>query len=128
SITKVYSATVLISDVTYSYLSRPCPFKVRVVDEVILKGQTKPIRLYEVIDAEPDLNIRQKKLTTLLSQKVAMELYRSGKIERALRAFEGVLMDFPEDGASQLLAERCRGLLEEGVPEPWNPVWVLKEK
>ncbi|KAI8847908.1 hypothetical protein BC829DRAFT_444273 [Chytridium lagenaria] len=128
SITKMYSATVLISNVTYSHLPKPCPFNLRMVDEVILKGQSKALQLFEVIDAEPDNEIREKKLRVLSIFNEAMEYYRSGRIELALSRFEWVLSEIPEDGATLMLAERCRNFLVIGIPEPWNPTWVWKDK
>ncbi|KAJ3190940.1 hypothetical protein HDU67_006060, partial [Dinochytrium kinnereticum] len=123
SITKVYKATVLISEVTYDQLPQPPPFQMRMVDEVIFKGQTRPLCLYEVIDADPDDNNRDKKVLFADAHRSAMDHFRSGDIEQALKSFEAILEQFPEDAASHLLAERCRHLIEMGVPSPWTPTW-----
>ncbi|KAJ3211769.1 hypothetical protein HDU67_004296 [Dinochytrium kinnereticum] len=128
SITKLYSATVLISEITHSHLPLPPPFQTRLVDEVILKGQTKPLKLYEVIDAEPDDHIRQRKLDTLGEHQMAMAKYRSGEVRLALGSFERILVDFPEDEVCAMMVDRCKWWLERELPVPWNPVWVMKEK
>ncbi|KAJ3201882.1 hypothetical protein HDU67_001005 [Dinochytrium kinnereticum] len=128
SITKLYSASLLISEVTYGHLTQPSPFHMRMVDEVVLKGQSKPLCLYEVIEADPDLSVRKKKIDTIDMHRNAMNLFRAGDIMLALSFFESLLKDFPEDGASRVLAERCRYFLDKGIPNPWTPTWVLKDK
>ncbi|KAJ3327137.1 hypothetical protein HDU76_012341 [Blyttiomyces sp. JEL0837] len=129
SITKVYNATMIITDRTFQFLPNPSNFAYRPLDDVIVKGQSKPVRLYEIIDAEPDIHIREKKLAVREVYERAFEAYLEGKVNEAHSLFSEALMIYSEDIPSQRMVQRCNELLAGGVlPEGWRPVYVMSEK
>lgn len=48
SLTKVYKVGVLISQFTHESLAEPAAYRIRPVDEVVVKGKTRPVKIFEV--------------------------------------------------------------------------------
>jgi adenylate cyclase len=98
---------------------------VRELDLIRVKGKMKPVKIYELMapiqEAGPyrDLNKRFSE---------GLETYRHGQWESALDIFEGLQKDYPEDGPSQVFAERCRDLIAEPPNGEWDGVYVMETK
>ncbi|KAJ3319415.1 hypothetical protein HDU76_000540 [Blyttiomyces sp. JEL0837] len=128
SITKRYGATMIISDSTYKLLPNPDAFSIRILDDIIVKGQSKPLRIYEVIDAEPDEVVQKRKIKLKEIYERGLEKYRDGNITGAYEIFQQVLDMYADDVPTKLFLERCEYWLQQGIPEEWSPIWVMKEK
>ncbi|KAJ3304211.1 hypothetical protein HDU76_005232 [Blyttiomyces sp. JEL0837] len=128
SITKRYGATMVISDSTYKLLPNPDAFSIRVLDDIIVKGQSKPLRIYEVMEAEPDEDIKNRKIQLTALYEAGLEEYRGGNIANAYEIFQRVLDMYADDVPTKLFLERCEYWLQQGMPEEWNPIWVMKDK
>ena len=125
--TKLYRATLLISEGTKQRLSDPNCYQLREVDRVQAKGKTQPTVLYEVLDGLPSSELEQK-LTTLETFGSALAGYREGDFAAAGKLFAACLETAPDDGSAALYVQRCQRLLEHPPVDPWDGVTSLDAK
>ena len=121
---KQYSARILISEYTYAKLRGT--YRAREIDQVIVKGKTEPVGVYEVLDFHTEETFPNV-MEVLNHYKSGLGYYRDGKWDTAISAFEDALKLHPEDKGTQMYIERCLHL-KENPPEDWNGVWVMTSK
>jgi len=126
SMTKLYGATLLITEATKKRLSSPCPFQLREVDLVQAKGKTEPIRIYEVVDAEP-VEARERKRDSAAGFADALAAYRLGEFLAAKEGFAACAARDPTDACARLYVERCL-VLAAAPPAQWDGVTRLEGK
>jgi len=122
---KQYGARILVSDSTVTRLR--ATYRTREVDQVVVKGKTRPVRVHEVLDyhteeSSPNLS------TMLRCFKDGLTEYRAGDWDTAIEAFQEALESTPGDRLSQIYVDRCETLKENPPGSDWNGVWVLKSK
>lgn len=125
-VTKLYRASLLISDGTYEQLEDASAYIIREIDCVQAKGKMKPASIYEVLDALPTVE-RSTKMVTRRPFRQALSAYRQGDFEDAKSAFERCLEQAPDDGAAALYVERCKRFLKS-PPTTWDGVTRLDRK
>lgn len=109
SLTKIYGAPLLIGEETFFKLKNPISYHMRMVDQVKVKGKSKPVTLFEVFDSDV-AEIKDAKLATLETFEKAISLYFSQQIDEALPLFQTCFERNPQDKAVQLYLERCQTL------------------
>ena len=122
---KEYGAQILVSETTFKQLKGT--YRAREIDYVVVKGKTKPVSIYEVLDyhdEESFPNIAE----SLQIFKEALIAYRHGQWDKAHQAFAQCLQLNPADKAAQLFVERCEHLKAEPPEGEWHGVWVMKSK
>jgi len=122
---KAYSARILISDNTRKMLRGT--YRLRDVDQVIVKGKSEPVGVYEVLDyhnAEtfPDM------MDVLNYYGDGIECYRCRDFTKSIRQFEEALRRNPADKLSQTYIDRCRVLIANPPPADWHGIWEMHEK
>jgi class 3 adenylate cyclase/GAF domain-containing protein len=79
SLTKNYGVSLLITEQTYSRLSNPNNYTIRIIDTVKVKGKSQAVTVYEVFDADlPE--VKDGKLKTLNLFTEALSLYNQGNL------------------------------------------------
>ena len=121
---KQYSARILISENTFKKLRGT--YRSREVDQVVVKGKTEPVRVFEILDYHTDETF-PKVMEALNHFKSALGYYYDGKWDDAVHGFHEVLKLNPEDVLSKTYVERC-GHLKANPPDDWNGVWVMTSK
>ena len=121
---KQYSARILISENTYKKLRGT--YRSREVDQVVVKGKTEPVRVFEILDYHTEETF-PKVMEALNYFKSALGYYYDGKWDDAVHGFNEVLALNPEDVLSNTYVERC-GQLKANPPDDWNGVWVMTSK
>lgn len=122
SLTKMYGATILVSDSTWNQVSRD--FVGRELDVVRVKGKLHSVTVFEVLGRKDD----GMDLRPLDVFHEALELYRRGEWQQALELFIGMEEWLPADRPSRLYQVRCRELLDRPPEGDWSPVTVLDRK
>ena len=122
---KQYNAKLLISENTYNKVRGT--YRIRDVDDVIVKGKTKPVRVYEVMDFHNEESYPNL-IDGLNYFKSGRELYHAGEFEKAIKSFKQVLKANPEDKLAETYIGRCEHLLEEPPKDAWDGVWVMTSK
>jgi adenylate cyclase len=112
SLSKIYGTPLLIDEETFFKLKNPLSYCVRMVDQVKVKGKSKPVTLFEVFDSDV-AEIKEAKLATLETFEKAISLYFSQQIKEALSLFQACFEKNLQDKAVQLYLERCQTLNRE---------------
>ena len=123
SANKEYGTSIIISEFTYNNVKdiMCC----RELDSVRVKGKIKPVRIFELLGEkkdEPDF----KSLIENFAR--ALTLYREGKWDDAISAFQVALKIKHDDFASTMYIERCKNLKQNPPAQPWDGVFVMTKK
>lgn len=120
---KMYNTSIMISEATNDQV---CDlFLTRELDIIVVKGKSKPIRVYELMGHTGKADSRQRFIRDNFHK--ALGLYRSFLFTEAKAAFIQ-LRDEYDDAPSAIYADRC-SYYEENAPEKdWDFTFVMKEK
>ena len=120
---KEYGTNIILSEFTYEKVKdiMCC----RELDGVRVKGKIKPVKIYELLGEKKD-EPEFKALIDAFAR--SLTLYREGKWDAAIAAFERVLTLRPGDFVSTVYVERCKNLKEHPPAEPWDGVFVMTRK
>ena len=122
---KQYAARILISEFTYKKLRGT--YRTREIDLVVVKGKTRPVGVYEVLDYHTDETFPN--LMDVVNQfKDGVTKYRGGKWDAAINAFREALRLNPADKLSEIYIERCEKLKLDPPQGEWDGVWVMEKK
>jgi len=121
---KQYAARILISENTYTKLRGT--YRSREVDFVVVKGKTKPVAIYEILDYHTDETFPNV-MEALNHFKSGLGHYREGKWDDATAAFNEVLGLNSGDRLSQIYIDRCEHLKND-PPADWKGIWVMESK
>jgi adenylate cyclase len=121
---KKYSSHILISENTFKKLRGT--YRIRSIDDVVVKGKSEAVRIYEVLDYHSDESFPN--LMEVVSYfKEGRNHYSKGNWGKAVKSFQRALELHPADKLSNIYIERCR-CLQETPPDDWNGVWVMQTK
>ncbi len=121
---KQYSARILISDHTFKKLKGT--YRIRYIDDVVVKGKTKPVGVHEVLDYHTDETFPNL-MDAVNYFNEGRKHYRAGNWDRGVKAFNECLKANGADKLSQTYIERCRHLKKKD-PKDWDGVWVMTSK
>jgi len=122
---KQYGAHILASEFTVKALRGT--YRMREIDLAVVKGKTKPVALYEIMDFHSDESYPQ--LPDALGHfRDGLARYRKREWQRARSEFEKVLAINGTDKAAALYVDRCGTLEANPPPEDWAGVWVMTSK
>ncbi len=122
---KQYGVQILISEFTLRKLRGT--YRTREIDLAVVKGKTKPVGLYEVLDYHDDESFPHISDTVAL-YKDGLEKYRKRQWDDAIEIFKEALQRNPHDKPCKLYIERAKYLKENPPPADWTGVWVLESK
>jgi len=122
---KMYSAQILISENTFNRLRGT--YRIRNIDQVVVKGKTEPVGVYEVLDHHTEESFPNL-MDVVNYFNEGMRHYRTAKFANAIMQFEKALAHHPQDKLATTYIERCRHLLDHPPMGDWNGVWVMTQK
>ncbi|HHN47423.1 MAG TPA: adenylate/guanylate cyclase domain-containing protein [Bacteroidales bacterium] len=120
-LTKIYGASIIISEDALIKLKNPVKFQYRFLDIAKVKGKRESVYIFEVLDGDENNNRKLKWETRELFGK-AVDHYRNQKFEEAAKGFGEILQKNPGDTVSRLYFERCHQTLGKGIPKDWAGV------
>jgi len=120
---KQFGTRIILSEATYLQVHER--FIARELDLIRVKGKAKPVRIFELLGPTSELETHRARIERFHK---GLEEYRSGEWERALRTFEELTRDYPQDPPSRIFVERCRDLLQQPPEGAWDGVYVMKTK
>ena len=122
---KVYSAQILVSENTFSRLRGT--YRIRNIDQLVVKGKTEPVAVYEVLDHHTEESFPN--LMDVVSYfNEGMRNYRAAKFSNAISQFEKALAYHPRDKLSTTYIQRCQHLMDHPPGDDWNGVRVMTQK
>ncbi|HIF14759.1 MAG TPA: GAF domain-containing protein, partial [Bacteroidetes bacterium] len=116
---KQYGARILVSEFTYKALK--ATYKSREIDKVVVKGKTKPVGVYEILDYHDEKSFPNM-VDALGLFNFGFEQYKKGDWNKAMQKFKEVLKVNPKDKCSTMYLERCEYL------KKLDGVWVMTSK
>ena len=122
---KQYGAHILISEFTYKALK--ATYFSRELDLVVVKGKTKPVAIYEILDYHTEESYPQM-IDAMRHFKAGLVKYRQQKWNDAKNEFGEVLALNEQDKAAKMYVERCNHFLANPPGDDWDGVWVMESK
>ena len=104
--TKLFGATILISEHTFARLTSPADLPHREIGRVTVKGKAEPVTVYEVLDGDP-APVAALKAETRDDFGLALRAFGDSDLPAARALFEAVLRVNPADGAAAEYLRRC---------------------
>ena len=130
SINKVYGTKIVISETVLGELKNH--FYVRSLDNVVVKGRTKPLKIYELVgiqNDDPGLLPSDETLAFNEHFEQAYHLYLTRQFEEALRKFKEINETVKTNDLSVLMyIERCKGFMENPPPKEWDGTYLSEHK
>ncbi len=123
-LTKLYGSSVIISQDTLISLSTPSQYNYRFLDIVKVKGKSKAVYIFEIIDGDSE-DVKQLKLKTKEDFAGGVNLYKSREFKEALVAFKKVSKINPYDQTAELYITRCKNFITHGVPDDWDGIQAI---
>lgn len=120
---KQLNTQVIISEDTLRHLDN---FITRELGVFRLAGKRKPVKLYELICTESNVNNNIK--TKCSSFHKALVSFKQGHWETCQEQLKNVISHYPDDGPALFYIERCQQLIDNPPGEDWQPVITLSEK
>lgn len=121
---KQYHAHILVSEYTVKKLKGT--YRLRDIDDVVVKGKTEPVGVYEALDYHSDETFPNL-MDCVNHFNEGRKHYRAGNWEKSINSFKEVLKANAGDQLSDTYIERCNHLKAEN-PKDWKGVWVMKSK
>ncbi|MBA4250723.1 MAG: hypothetical protein C0425_09960 [Chlorobiaceae bacterium] len=122
---KEYGTLIMISESTYDEIKEH--FLCRELDLIIVKGKSKPIKVYELISyiEQPQ---SENMLESLNEYNLGLDCYKNRNFLGALKYFSSSLILNPSDAPSKVYLERCELFLDSPPAENWDGVFTLTRK
>ena len=121
---KQYNARILISDYTFKKLRGT--YRIRYIDDVVVKGKSEPIGVHEVLDYHCDKTFPNL-MDVVNYFNEGRKNYRIGNFDKAISCFNECLKVNKDDKLSNNYIERCEYLIKN-TPKNWDGVWIMKNK
>ena len=121
---KQYSARLLISKNTYVKLKGT--YRIHDIDDVVVKGKTEPVRVFEVLDYHSEETFPSL-MEVVNHFKEGREHYRKGDWDKAIKSFKECLKLHPADKLSNTYIEWCEAY-KKNPPKDWQGVRVATSK
>ncbi len=121
---KQYNARILISDYTFKKLKGT--YRIRYIDDVVVKGKTEPVGVHEVLDYHKDQSFPNL-MDVVNHFNEGRKKYKNGDFTDAIESFRECLKANSSDKLSETYIDRCQQLITSN-PKDWDGVWVMKSK
>lgn len=122
---KQYGSRILVSEFTFRKLKDT--YRSREIDLVVVKGKTKPVGIYGILDYHTEQSFPNF-VEVLLHFCDGLSNYRRQQWDEAMAQFREALELHPGDKPSRLYLERCETLKQNPPPKNWNGAWVMESK
>ena len=120
---KPYGTSIMIGETTREAVGDR--FEVRLLDLLVVKGKTQPIRVYELLARSGELPPERKKAVALYEE--ALGLHWERRFNEALVRLEEALR-FGDDPPSTMLKRRIERYIEQPPDEGWQGEYVNTSK
>ncbi len=124
SLTKMYGATLVISEKTFSQLSDPTIYNYRILDHVKVKGKKDSVSVFEMFDADPD-DQKELKKETRHDFELGLFHFMDNDFEKSNGFFQATFDKNPADKAAALYLKRCEYYAKHGLPHDWQGVTIM---
>jgi len=120
-LTKIYGASVVITEDTLINISDPSSYNFRFLDVVKVKGKKEAVYIFEIMDGDPE-PFKSLKIETRDLYNKAIQHYKKKEFVESLNIFRKINSINPQDRVIRLYMDRCDRFIKMGVPEHWDGV------
>jgi adenylate cyclase len=121
-VTKKYGIDICIGERVAAHVADL--FILRSVDLIIVKGKTKPVEIFTVLDTRKGA----EEPPWLAKHEEAMRLYRAAEFPAAEKIWRDIVTEIPKDGLAKIYIWRCIALQANPPEPPWTGVFEMKSK
>jgi len=100
----------------------------REIDRIAVYGKTEGLAVYELIGSVQEASGGTPRPAWIALYEEGLLKYRKRDFSGAIRCFETVLRERPNDRPTELMLDRCKLLEQSGADETWSPVVTLQSK
>ena len=126
-LTKIFGASLLISEQSLAALECPELYHSRFLGRVQVKGKQTAVSVFEIYNGESEEEIALKDATRANFEE-GLRLYLSRAFAEAAVFFNNVLQAHPADKAAKLYLERSAQFMVQGVPAEWQGIEKIECK
>ena len=123
-LTKYYGASIIISEDTLNGIKEKKYLHYRFLGLVKVKGKTKPLKIYEVLDGVTD-HVNKLKIETSEIFESGLQYYFDRDFINAAAKFKSVTTTNKSDVSAQMYLKLSAKLMVENVPENWTGVETM---
>ena len=127
SLTKHFSANILLSETTMAAIEDKAGMHFRLMGLVQMKGKKNAVKVYECIDGDSPEQC-DLKLATLDVYDDAVTKFFNRSFAESKSAFEYILKENPDDAPAKRMLNQVEELLKSGVPDDWTGVEEMFKK
>ncbi len=124
-LTKMYGASIVISQQTWDRLPDPLKDASRFLSRIQIEGKQETISIHEILDGDPKAAF---KLETKADFERGLRLYYDKEFARANVKFNRVLEQNPEDKTARFYLQQATCFIERGVPPDWEGIETLVKR
>lgn len=126
-LTKMYGASTMLTDDTFTKLKNPKKFNIRFLGKVKVKGKDIPVGIYELLDGIDPIAFNLK-MKTKVQFDAALDYFFEKDLEKAKDLFTRVADENPNDITALHYIEIIKHLLIDGIPNDFDGVEKLDKK
>ncbi len=126
-LTKIFDASILISESTLTKIQNLTDYAYRYLGSVQVKGRTAPVRVYECFSGDP-AEIIERKQRTLEVFNAGLASYFGQDFIEAAGHLKKVLNLNPGDVTAERYFRHAAELMVQGVGPDWSGVEIMTEK
>ncbi len=123
---KKFGTRTMIAEQTYQQVKDE--FFCRQLDLLVVKGKTKPVRVYELMGDKQSADHPENLKEIIDIYQQALDHYYNRDWDKAIKYFNRVMDLKPNDGPSQTYIKRCNQFKNEPPAENWDGVFQLTTK
>lgn len=123
---KLYPIDCIITDSVKKGLVHPDEYMLRQIGQIMLFGRRKPIAIWQVLAAIGDEQTRNKLNEDLRLFEDAYGNFLDRRFEAALKRFQRICQNNPDDNVAKLYCEYCRIYQTTPPPNNWQGELELK--
>lgn len=127
SLTSFYKIGLIVSENTLESLTSKDDLFYRQIDNVIVKGKSEAVKIYEIFNHESN-EVIDKKNEIMKYFTKGFDLYTQGEFKSAHKQFVNAYKIFPEDPVNKILALRCQKLMKNPPKNKWTGVFAYSSK
>ncbi|MEO8146008.1 MAG: AAA family ATPase [Bacteroidia bacterium] len=126
-LTKIFGASILMSDKTLERIEHPELFKFRYLGRIKVKGKEDVMAVHEMFSAD-EAALMEKKEKTLDNFNQGLKDYFEKHFAEAALSLKKVLDENPQDKAARRYLQNAARFMVEGVLNDWDGVEQMTEK
>lgn len=124
SVNKFFKTRIIISEDTLKETGGT--FFVRELGFIEVKGKTVPVKIFELISEREKIQPDKKQMVALFNE--AMGYYMEERWHEAIKIFNKILENYPQDWPSELYKKRCENLMSNPhLTDDWNVIKMTEK-